>query len=36
MIVLGLSKQEDFHLPEKCLEKHGKLITNLEYQRKPK
>ena len=32
-----MSKQEDFHQPEKPLEKkRGKLITKLEYQRKPK
>ena len=31
-----MSKQEDFGRPEKPLEKRGKLITKLEYQRKPK
>ena len=32
-----MSKQEDFHRPEKPLGKmRGKLITNLEYQRDPK
>ena len=31
-----MSKQEDFGRPEKALEKHGKLITKLEYERKPK
>ena len=35
-MVLGKSKQEDSHQPEKPLEKRGKLITKLEYQRKPK
>ena len=30
-----MSKQEDFGQPEKLLEKGGKLITKLEYQRKP-
>ena len=31
-----MSNQEDFRRPEKPLEKSGKLITKLEYQRKPK
>ena len=31
-----MSKQEDFYWPERLLEKRGKLITKLEYQRKPK
>ena len=31
-----MSKQEDFRRSEKPLEKRGKLITKLEYQRKPK
>ena len=31
-----MSKQEDFHQPEKQLQKHGKLITKHEYQRKAK
>ena len=36
MILLGMSKQEDIHRLEKCLEKRGNLITKLEYQRMPK
>ena len=31
-----MPKQEDFDRPEKPLEKQGKLITKLEYQRKPR
>ena len=31
-----MSKQENFHRPEKPLEKRGKLIMKLEYQGKPK
>ena len=31
-----MSKQEDFRRPESHLKKRGKLITKLEYQRKPK
>ena len=31
-----MSKQEDFHRPEKLLKKRGKWITKLEYQRKVK
>ena len=31
-----MSKQEEFHPPEKPLEKRGKLITKLEYPRKTK
>ena len=31
-----MSKQEDFHRLDKRLEKRGKLITKLEYQREPK
>ena len=31
-----MSKQEDFHRPEKHLKKREKLITKLQYQRKPK
>ena len=34
--VLGMSNQEDFRWPKKLLEKRGKLLTKLEYQRKPK
>ena len=36
IIVRGMFKQEDFHRPEKRLEKRAKLIKKLEYQRKPK
>ena len=36
IIVGGMFKQEDFHRPEKRLEKRTKLIKKLEYQRKPK
>ena len=31
-----MSKQEDFRQPEKPLEKRGKLIMKLEYQRRSK
>ena len=31
-----MSKQEDFHRPEKRFKKRGKLITKLEYQRESK
>ena len=31
-----MSKQEDFYWPDKLLKKRGKVITKLEYQRKPK
>ena len=31
-----MSKPEDFHRPEKPLEKRVKLITKLEHQRNPK
>ena len=31
-----MTRQEDFGRPEKPLEKTRKLITQLEYQRKPK
>ena len=31
-----MSKQEDFHLSEKRLEKRWELIADLEYQREPK
>ena len=31
-----MSNQENFHRPEKPLKKRGKLITKLEYQRRPK
>ena len=31
-----MSKQEDFHQPENHLKKDKKLMTKLEYQRKPK
>ena len=31
-----MSEQEDFGRPEKPPQKRGKLITKLEYQRKPK
>ena len=31
-----MSKKEDFGRPEKPLEKTQKLITKLQYQRKPK
>ena len=31
-----MSKQEDFGRPGKPLEKRGKLMAKLEYERKPK
>ena len=36
VFVLGIPKQEDFQRAEKRLGKRGKLVTRLEYEKKPK